>query len=262
MILVLLSILIIFYNIFISYKNIKIEKFTLDSEYFNSIVDQIYVINMDKDTNRLKILDKKLKKLNLTYKRITGIDGKKIYPYYKNKTKLRPGQLGCLLSHINVIKNAIKNNYNNILVLEDDIVFHKNFHGEFIKKYKKLIKNENKFDLIYLGCSQSMRDNGKWNNTIMKDEYYINYGTDGTFGMLINKNIFSKIIEDNKNIKIPIDTSLTNNILATKKYKCFTLYPHLITSKVDEISNTDNRKRNLNAYLVYNKLKYEDYDFS
>jgi GR25 family glycosyltransferase involved in LPS biosynthesis len=256
---IFLFMLLIINNFFLNKKFVK-EKF--ESKFINKIVDKIYVINMDKDINRMKILDKKMKKLGLEYKRIPGVDGKKKYSKYKNKTKLRPGQLGCLLSHINVIKDAIKNNYNNILVLEDDIVFHKNFHMEFVKKYKKLIKREKKFDLIYLGCSQSMGGNGKWNNTLMEDEYYINYETDGTFGMLINKNIFLKIIEVNKNMEIPIDTSLSKNILATKKYKCFTLYPHLITSNVDELSNTDNRMRNLREYLTSNKLKYEDYDFT
>ena len=117
MILVLLFILLILYNIFISYKNKKIEKFTSNPDYFNSIINQIYVINMDKDLERLKILDKKMRKLGLEYKRVSGIDGKKIYSKYKNKTKLKPGQLGCLLSHINVLEDAIKNKYKNILVL-------------------------------------------------------------------------------------------------------------------------------------------------
>ena len=133
MILVLLFILFILYNIFISYRHIKIEKFTSKSDYFNSIIDQIYVINMDKDHERLKILDKKMRKLGLEYIRVSGIDSEKIYSKYKNKTKLKPGQLGCLLSHINVLEDAIKNKYKNILVLEDDVYFIK----IFMKNLKK-----------------------------------------------------------------------------------------------------------------------------
>ena len=134
----------------------KIKKEHFESNFINSIVDKIYVINMDKDKERMNILDKKMKELGIKYQRITGVDGKKVYSKYKDKTELRPGQLGCLLSHFNVLNDAIKNKYNNILVLEDDIMFHQNFHNEFKKKYKILMKEEGNFDLIFLGCHQSL----------------------------------------------------------------------------------------------------------
>ena len=34
---------------------------------------------MDKDKNRMKNLDKKMKNLGLNYNRITGVDGNKVY---------------------------------------------------------------------------------------------------------------------------------------------------------------------------------------
>ena len=41
----------------------------------------------------MKKLNNKMNKLGLKYKRVTGIDGKKIYKNYANKTKLRPDSL-------------------------------------------------------------------------------------------------------------------------------------------------------------------------
>ena len=61
-----------------------------ESNFINSVVDKIYVINMDKDKDRMEILIKKMKVLGLEYQRISGVDGKKVYPKYKDKTKLRP----------------------------------------------------------------------------------------------------------------------------------------------------------------------------
>lgn len=226
----------------------------------NHIVDKIYIINMDKDKERLKNLDKKMKSLNLNYKRISGIDGEKVYPEYKNITKLRPGQLGCLLSHKEVLEDAIKNNYENILVLEDDIIFHKNFHSEFEKKYKYLLEKEKRFDLIYLGCSQSLGGLGQWKHTKMKNHYYDNYSTDGTFSMLINKNIFNVILNYINKLDIPIDTSISKNILKKKKYKCFTIYPHIITSNVSLLSNTDNLERDNNSYFNSNRIDINNFD--
>lgn len=266
---ILLLILFIFILILatlLKIKSNKIEKFSNNKKNNNynidKIVDQIYIINMDKDINRMKELNNKMNNLGLKYKRISGVDGKKIYNKYKHKTKLRPGQLGCLLSHQNVLKDAIKNNYNNILVLEDDVIFHKNFHNEFKKKYKYLIDRENEFDLIYLGCSQSLGGVGQWNSTNLKKEYYDNYSTDGTFAMLINKNLYKPILFYTNKLDIPIDTSISINILKKKKYKCYSFYPHIISSNVGLLSNTDNLKRNLLDYYKVNKLDIKDFDIN
>jgi GR25 family glycosyltransferase involved in LPS biosynthesis len=256
MILVLLFILLILYNIFISYKNKKIEIFFSQSNFLNSIVNQIYIINMDKDHERLKIIDKKMMKLGLKYKRIKGIDGKKIYSKYKNKTKLKPGQLGCLLSHINVLEDAIKNKYKNILVLEDDVLFHKNFHEEFKKKYEFLKNNENEIDLVYLGSSQKH----KWKNININKHYYKSYKNDGTFAMLINNNIFIKLLNLYKKLNLPSDRVLYHNIQG--KMNCFTFHKTIITVNIELISNTEEKylSLKLNNYLKSNKLLLQDFD--
>jgi glycosyl transferase, family 25 len=53
------------------------------------------------------------------------------------------GNLGCYLSHIEVLKIIIQNNYENTLILEDDFIFNQNFEEtdviieDFFKNYKK-----------------------------------------------------------------------------------------------------------------------------
>lgn len=215
MILVLLIFIIILLYLSI-YKNKEYFKINLISD----IVDQVYVINMDKDKDKLKHFDKNMKRLNIKYKRIKGVDGKKEKKNYN--TKLRCGELGCLLSHINVLKDAIKNNYNNILIFEDDVVFHKNFLEEFRKKYNYLMKNENSFDLIYLGCSQKHR----WRNIDIKQHYYKARNIDGTYAMIINKNIFKKILQEAQKLNKPIDRVLWH---FQRNYKSFCLYKNLVS---------------------------------
>ena len=244
---------------FILLKKKFIEKFNNNNYDIRNIVCQIYIINMDKDIERMNKLNTKMNNLGLKYKRITGVDGKAVYKNYN--TKLRPGQLGCLLSHQNVLKDAIKNNYENILVLEDDVIFHKDFHNEFKKKYKYLIDREKNFDLLYLGCSQSLKGNGYWSKTKLKNEYYENYYTDGTFAMLINKRLFNTILFYINKLDLPIDTSISKNILKKKNFKCFTFYPHIISSNVGLLSNTDNIQRKSDDYYKVNKINFKDFDF-
>ena len=98
-----------------------------DSKYKLDMIDKIYLINMKEDKNRLDIMNKKFLELNLNYQLIEGVNGKNIYNEYKDLTSLSPGQLGCLLSHINILKDAEKSKYENILIFEDDILFLKKF---------------------------------------------------------------------------------------------------------------------------------------
>jgi GR25 family glycosyltransferase involved in LPS biosynthesis len=233
----------------------NIEKF-INYDKFNltNVVDKIYIINMDKDIKRMKKLNKKMKNIGLNYTRITGVVGSDIYKNYN--TKLNPGQLGCLLSHQNVLKDAIKNNYNNILVLEDDVIFHKDFHNIFKKYYKYLIDREKNFDLLYLGASQKH----DWKNIKINKHYYKTKKLDGFFAIIINKSLFNLIFERANTLEKPIDRILSHYFQEQKKSFCF--HPNIITVKINQFSNTENSKFNhLKERNFYSKNKIIIKDF-
>ena len=106
------------------------------------IVDKIYIINLERATERLYKVINELKKLGGQFSNYTvfkAIDGKTIsenevkklltldaqYSFYINAfnyDQIRSrGEVGCYLSHLGVWKDMIKNNYNNVIVLEDDV---------------------------------------------------------------------------------------------------------------------------------------------
>ena len=70
-------------------------------------------------------VDDILSHYKINYKRISGVYLKDTYTdVINNKTKTSSlGHLGCILSHVKCCQDAIDNNYNRILVLEDDITF-------------------------------------------------------------------------------------------------------------------------------------------
>lgn len=98
----------------------------------NSIVDQIFVINMDKDKDRLAIFDDTMKKSNWEYTRISAVEGKKLTPknhllnkYTKKIAWLKKGEIGCLLSHVIIWEKLLNDkNLNRILIFEDDARTH------------------------------------------------------------------------------------------------------------------------------------------
>jgi GR25 family glycosyltransferase involved in LPS biosynthesis len=184
------------------YANKKLCKIQLDNSGGNNYIfmDAIYPAEtnylMDSYNNIIKNMDPAFVNLNFSL-----------------------GAFGCLLSHIECIKHAKNNSYENILVLEEDFVMCK----EFLDKYNTLINNINvnklKWDLIYLGKKQGIDNNyGKQKKSLIEkfinikevnEMFYVpNYQTWGTHSILIKNTMFNSIIEFEKNITAPYDILL------------------------------------------------------
>jgi glycosyl transferase family 25 len=99
-------------------------------------VDKVVYINLDHRTDR-----------NEHMKRVTETFGDKVTRF--SAIKMNNGAFGCSASHIMVLKMAIENNWNNILIMEDDAEWH-NFEQGY-KTLKKLASNP--YDVIMLGGS-------------------------------------------------------------------------------------------------------------
>ncbi len=105
----------------------------------------VMVINLKKCKDRKKHMDKHLKKyrfvnydfLNAVEREdvyndfvVDGkIDKKKIKKSTKNVNKAL-GEIACVLSHIKILEHAIENNWNNLLIMEDDV----NFEHDIFRK--------------------------------------------------------------------------------------------------------------------------------
>jgi GR25 family glycosyltransferase involved in LPS biosynthesis len=197
----------------------------------NKYVDHVYLINMDKDKDRLITVTNNCNELNIFFERFSGIDPKKLSEKEKNKYLSKFNQyfmpygiVGCAYSHIYIWLDAIKNNYKNILILEDDIIFKKNnFYKNFENAYNELPNN---YDMFYIGYSYG--DNNPTNNfKYIYQPKQIFYETHSYIISIEGCKKLLKIITNNK-INKPIDNIITNN------------------------------KHLLNIYLIKDKLTYQD----
>ena len=122
-------------------------------------VDKVYVINMDKDLNKLENINNILIENNINYERFSGIDVNLItkdeYNKYTNNISyyLTDSIIGCGISHIKLWEKVIENNYKSVLILEDDVFIIQNndynLYDVLDNAYKELPKD---FDILYLGC--------------------------------------------------------------------------------------------------------------
>jgi glycosyltransferase involved in cell wall biosynthesis/GR25 family glycosyltransferase involved in LPS biosynthesis len=226
-------------------------------------ISKVYIINLKRRVDRLIMMKFKLEKMGIyNYEIVEAVDGYKdenkiLYQKYIDNVMLNnnlfcgkpqinsEGAYGILLTYKKLLYE-IENN-KNIIIFEDDIVFHKNF-------YKNLFNyNSNIFlsnDIVYLGANQA-----RWNedieNTIKKHNYYNvckqkYYWHYGAYSIFLTPKIFNLI-------KLKLDDMLSSNLLTidmllwhiivddTNNIKSTILYPNLIIPQLKESDNMDSR---------------------
>jgi GR25 family glycosyltransferase involved in LPS biosynthesis len=175
-------------------------------KYFDAI-DIIYWINLDRADNRRKNMTEMLKNLPVKNERISAIDGKKIslqellifFTKRENiENQLNRYEYGCLLSHLNAIKQFSETDYKYALIFEDDVSL------EYVKYWNKkisdiineapndweiimlnYISNKTPEDLYELNINENFFSAQAYiiNNTAAKkfiNKYYINFKYDLT----------------------------------------------------------------------------------
>lgn len=179
----------------------------------NEFVNRVYVINLERRKDRLEHTIKEFKKINVSFERINAIDGK-LLDIQEND--VRKSQIGCLRSHISVIKDALKNGYNKIAIFEDDNIFCEDFE-ERLNYYIKNIPTD--WDIMYLGCNlDSSIEPRKVKNFIFKV-----FNCYGCFAMILNNKdgLFQKIIDITKEESKPIDNYYYDHIIRFSKAYVF-----------------------------------------
>lgn len=197
-------------------------------------ISKIYIINLKERTDRWKDCLTQLQKYNINnYERFCAIrpNLEEIDPihYEKNNLKIDKkyiiGALGCKLSHIEIIKNAKKNSYKQILILEDDFLLCENFIQKYNKIYSDIHKKKLDIDILYLGFS-IVRKEPFLNTTINNLKRVKNAHT--THAYIINYNFYDTILAELDKCHCEIDVCYAN---CQKKYNMYGIYPSLISQK-------------------------------
>ena len=228
-------------------------------------IDKVILINLKRRKDRKILMEHKLSKMNINYDLIEGIDGSlkeniNNYNIYLNnwnnldKSNIdrihnykinTSGAYSLLLTYRKIIDMVKKNNYERILILEDDIVFHKDFY-KLLNSYSNDLFKEN--DVVWLGGNQERFTEDMLSE--MKDKKYYNisnknyFWTYGCYSIILNKKIIDLIDKKLENIHNPyllnIDV-LIWNLIRINNLKGIVLYENLIIPQVEESDNMGGR---------------------
>ena len=215
----------------------------------NNYVDNIYLINMDRDIDRLKKVTKECDKVNVKFEKFSGIKvldlSKNIIDKYIPEETQKygtDGMIGCGLSHLFIWQDAIQKNYKNILVLEDDVQFTDDFNKYLINVMEELPKD---YDILYLGYKDSICEAKKDTsfNYIYKPEFPLL-----THAMIISNKGLKKLLNLITIIDDHIDWKIARNV---KKLNIYASKKKIV-NQIWESSNNSNLKtfpKIINYYL-------------
>jgi glycosyl transferase family 25 len=196
----------------------------------NKFFSHVYVINLPRRADRRLSFFSNSKKHLTSFILVDGVDGNNID--FKNPDSLphfSAGDVGCVLSHLNVVTAAksLKNPF--YLVLEDDVKFHKNFEI-FPEFWKEVPEN---WDLVYFGANH----NGTNPPNITDKVVRVN-GSFTTHAMAIKSTMYDALIEVWGNPRAQVDVLLSS---LHSKFNCYCFTPNLAgqQSGYSDIQNSE-----------------------
>ena len=223
-------------------------------------IDKIFIINLDKDVERLNSSYKQLNNYNITnYERYQAVNGAEsnIYELDTYTTKIgkliaSKSMIGCGISHINIWKRIIKEGINKCLILEDDFILVDNF----LNKFNNIIKKSPaEYDILFLSSNIIHNKNLKLYD--IDDYFYKQLLISQTVGYIITIEGAKKILKYLNKVSYHIDFELcilsliqNLNIISVKEA--------LIYQTFDNSNNTDNREYPLliDKLLIRNDVNY------
>ena len=175
----------------------------------NDYFDAVYVINLDRRTDRMERLDTQLKNLGIEYERFSAVDGKAL--------GINPIVAGTM-SHQKLLEANCDNKF---LVLEDDALFVDNFNEKFAEAIEHLPPDT---DIFYLGALLP-KHTGKVLDIGNKYWFKQGYST-GSHAYSIHPGRVKYFAHKLKDYEWYIDIGLR---VASEKYQAVIAQPNLVT---------------------------------
>jgi GR25 family glycosyltransferase involved in LPS biosynthesis len=186
--------------------------------------DKIYCVNLDRRKERWEECINQFLKWDIKeVQRISAVDGNDIDITQYN-TKLKPGELGLVLTNIEIIKEAKKQNLSSILILEDDIIFTDEIKN--ISAYFDLLPKD--WDMLYFGGNHNTHMGVK-PPQIINDKVSKLHNTYTTHCIGIKNNMFDILLSVLPKLNGPLDVEYAK---LQKIFKIYSFYPAIAKQRV------------------------------
>jgi GR25 family glycosyltransferase involved in LPS biosynthesis len=246
-------------NILNNYNVKLINVLNSNSLALNDKIKRIYVINMINDTIKRNYIILLMQKYNINFSLliVDKVTDTKYKELCENK-QITKEELGCCLSHLWCLNDIIENKYDNAIIFEDDIFFHKDFIKNFCKIY-----DTKKLDFLLLGAHDYHFSVNNYKNVI-NNVYYPEktnklYGAHANYYSLSAATLMYKI----RSSKISFFDKEYSIMFEYFKKTSFVCFPNLVISDVST-SSLNHKKTffSLEEEYYYKKCFNQNLNFS
>ena len=214
-------------------------------DHFKNII----YFNLDERVDRDEQVKREFKKININPTRISGLklSAEETYPYIQHRNLdehsvvLAPSRVGCTKSHLDLIQMAKDNDWENILILEDDVKFLD--HADLIlEQALKELEYLPKWDILYLGANSL--------DTIKQLSGHVGEMTAAftTHAYVVNKHFYDVVLSYDWNEYSVIDQWLFN-ICRDSRFTAYTVLP-IIATQYSSFSDIEGKNVDYENVLI------------
>ncbi len=232
--------------------------------------DAVYVINLDRDIDRMQHTAAMLDKHEIPFERFTAIDGStpehteawKRYQAQGPQLALEqhtgqrliesPGAWGYLKTMDALLSDASGRGLARILVLDDDVMVHREFHEQFGEAWADLPDD---WKLVYLGsASADPSKTAPYSNHL----YHPGAMANGSYAIAIDRSVFDQALASIRRYDWPFDAGALREIDASYPDRVFVVHPPLVLANVAESGIRPGRP--LDAHAEKHGWNLDDYE--
>lgn len=202
-----------------------------------SDIKHAFYINLESRIDRKQHVENQLKTIGINAERFNAI-------------QMNNGAIGCSMSHLKIIETAKFNNWEHVLIVEDDILFIK--PEIFVKQFNEFLSNYHEFDVVLI-AGNNFPPYAIIDNTCVQVTR-----CQTTTGYLVKSHYYDTLIENYREgilnlVKNPND----HPFFAIDKYwfklqekdKWFLITPLTVTQRED-YSNIEKRQTNYTSCML------------
>jgi GR25 family glycosyltransferase involved in LPS biosynthesis len=184
----------------------------------NEVFPHKVCINLDRDRDSWERLQAALARHDIRgVRRVSAVDGSRLV--LPATWRHSAGAYGCLLSHLQVVRDARQRGLPSLLILEDDVAFDPSFSEKFPVFVRDVPAD---WDMVFVGALHREDPVPVAENVVRIRKAYC------TYAYALRDSIFDAFIAANDGSPNPVDV---NNGMLQSNHKCYGLAPNLAWMK-------------------------------
>ena len=182
----------------------------------NSYFDKIYCVNLDRREDRWIETQQEFDTWNISnqIERFPAVDGNTIV----NNFNINNGELGLIMTHQNILREAIAQKYHCILIIEDDIQFTSDILK--LESYFKMLPSD--WDMLWFGANHNIHCGNRLK--LLNDKIIKCYNAFATHCIAFNHTIYSTVLNLINTKNKPVDVYYSE---LQQTHNCYAFNPSI-----------------------------------